>query len=154
MPGLAGECRSLVRPLMLQSAPGADAIGAARQRCETEAAAGDYDATYQLALFDLGLGGAWNPDAAIPRMRDAAEGGVSEAQYWLAWQSESGPVLPHDLRVARSWYERAAAGRHRLALARLATAWENGELGLTPDAKKAAELRAQIRRCDAEMKRD
>jgi TPR repeat protein len=76
---------------------------------------------------------------------------VSEAQYWLGWQTESGPLLPHDALVARGWYERAAVGRHRLALERLARAYEAGELGLTPDPQAALRLRAEIRRCAEEQ---
>ena len=89
----------------------------------------------------------------LPLIRSAADQGVTEAQYWLAWQSESGPELPHDPAIALGWYEKAAAGRHRLALQRLATAWERGELGLPVDARKAMEYRAQIRRCEEENAR-
>ena len=78
---------------------------------------------------------------------------MSEAQYWLAWQSESGPELPHDQAVALQWYQRAAEGRHRLALERLATAWEQGELGLPVDEKQALRLRAEIRKCVEENAR-
>ncbi len=147
LPAVAGECRGLVRPLLLAATPEPAAVDAARARCAAEADAGDADAVYQLALFGLGLGGRWEPDVAIPLVRRAADAGVSEAQYWLAWQSESGPLLPHDEGVARDWYERAASGRHRLALDRLARAYERGELGLTPDPQAALRLRAEIRRC-------
>lgn len=153
LPLHAGECRSELRPLLLQAAPAADRIAAVRAHCEAEASAGDADATYQLALFHLGLGGEWNPAAAIPLIRSAAGRDVAEAQYWLAWQSESGPELPHDEAVALGWYQRAAAGRHRLALERLATALERGELGLAVDEKAALQLRAQIRKCDEENAR-
>ena len=150
MPAWAGICRSELRPLLLQAEPEAAALAAVRTICETEANAGDADSTYQLALFHLGLGGEWNPAEAIPLIRSAAERDISEAQYWLAWQSESGPELPHDQAVALGWYQRAAAGRHRLALERLATAWERGELGLPVDARQALRLRAQIRKCEEE----
>ena len=55
--------------------------------------------------------------------------------------------------MALAWYEKAAAGRHRLALQRLAEASERGELGLPIDTQKALEYRAQIRRCDEENAR-
>ncbi|MEZ5563646.1 MAG: hypothetical protein R3F27_11900 [Gammaproteobacteria bacterium] len=152
-PAQAGVCRSEVRPLLLQAAPDAATLAAVRTVCETEASAGDADATYQLALFHLGLGGEWNPAEALPLIRSAAERDVSEAQYWLAWQSESGPELPHDEAVALDWYQRAAAGRHRLALERLASAWERGELGLPVDDRQALRLRAQIRKCEEENAR-
>jgi TPR repeat protein len=149
-PAMAGECRGLVRPLLLAADPDAAGVEAARARCQAESAAGDAEATYQLALFSLGLAGRWEPDTAIPLVRQAAAAGVSEAQYWLGWQSESGPLLAHDEAVARGWYERAAVGRHRLALERLARAYEAGELGLTPDPQAALRLRAEIRRCAEE----
>jgi TPR repeat protein len=149
----AGDCRSRLHPLLLQAEPAAGDLARVRALCATEAGAGDAEATYQLALFSLGLGGNWQPGEAIPLIRSAAAQGVTEAQYWLAWQSESGPALPHDAAVALSWYEKAAAGRHRLALQRLAEAWERGELGLPVDTRKALEYRAQIRRCDEENAR-
>ncbi len=152
-PAWAGICRSELRPLLLQAEPDATALASVRTVCEAEANAGDADATYQLALFHLGLGGEWSPAEAIPLIRSAAERDIPEAQYWLAWQSESGPELPHDQAVALDWYERAAAGRHRLALQRLAEAWERGELGLPVDEKQALKLRAQIRKCEDENRR-
>lgn len=152
-PAWAGICRSELRPLLLQAEPDQTALAAVRRICETEANAGDADATYQLALFHLGLGGEWSPAEAIPLIRSAAELDVSEAQYWLAWQSESGPELPHDQAIALGWYQRAADGRHQLALERLATAWERGELGLPVDEKQALKLRAQIRKCEEENAR-
>lgn len=153
LPGLAaaGDCRGLVQPLLLQAEPAALSVDAARQVCEHEARGNDPEATYGLALFSLGLAGVWRPEAAIPLMRMAAGQGVSEAQYWLAWQTESGPALANDPEAALYWYEQAARNRHRLALARLATAYERGELGMTPDARRALDLRAQIRRCDEEL---
>lgn len=146
----AGECRSLVRPLLAQAEPPAVELDRARLLCGAEAEAGDPEATYQLALFSLGLGGTWQPEEAIPLIRSAAHDGVTEAQYWLAWQSEAGPALPHDNEIALGWYQKSAAGNHRLALQRLADAWERGELGLPVDARKSLELRARIRRCEEE----
>ncbi len=143
----AGECRATVRPLLLATAPDPAALAAARDLCRAEADAGDADAGYQLALFHLGLGGEWQPQAAIPLIHTAAIAGVPEAQYWLAWQQESGPLLPHDEAAARDWYLRAAAADHRLANARLAQAYAAGELGLAVDARKAAEYRAREARC-------
>jgi TPR repeat protein len=145
---MAGECRSLLRPLLLQAEPDSGELARVRSLCAAEAAAGDAEATYQLSFFSLGLGGSWHPDEAIPLIRSAASDGITEAQYWLAWQSEAGPALPHDNAIALGWYEKAAAGNHRLALQRLADAWERGELGLPADARKAVELRARIRRCE------
>ncbi len=148
-----GECRALVRPLLLEGNPAPEAIEQVQSLCRAEAEAGDAEATYQLSFFALGLGGNWQPEQAIPLIRSAAGRGVAEAQYWLAWQSEAGPELPHDPAIALGWYEKAAAGRHRLALQRLADAWERGELGLPVNARKALDFRVQIRRCEEEIAR-
>ena len=149
----AGDCRTELHPLLLQAAPAGGDVARVKALCTAEADAGDADATYQLALFSLGLAGNWQPAEALPLIRSAADRGVTEAQYWLAWQSEAGPALPHDPAVALAWYEKAAAGRHRLALQRLAEASDRGELGLPVDHRKALEYRAQIRRCDEENAR-
>ena len=146
----AGDCRAQVRPLLMQADPAADALAQVQALCTAEAEAGDAEATYQLSFFSLGLGGNWQPATAIPLIRTAADAGVTEAQYWLAWQSEAGPELPHDPGVALGWYRKAADGNHRLALQRLAEAFERGELGLPVDHRKSLELRAQIRRCEEE----
>lgn len=153
VPASAGDCRALLRPLLLKTDPDPEALEQVRAVCSKEADDGDADATYQLSFFDLGLAGNWQPEQAIPLIRSAADRGVTEAQYWLAWQSESGPLLPHDPVVALGWYEKAAAGRHRLALQRMADAWELGELGLPVDTRKALDYRAQIRRCEEENAR-
>jgi TPR repeat protein len=143
----AADCRSVVRPLVLSASPDPASVAAAREQCDAEAEAGSADARFQLAFFSLGLGGEWAPEVAVPLIRAAAESGVSEAQYWLAWQSEEGPLLANDPATALSWYRLAAAANHRLALDRLARAYEKGELGLTPDPREALRLRAAIRQC-------
>ena len=153
VPALAGDCRSLLRPLLLATNPAPEALQQIRSLCQAEADAGDAEATYELSFFSLGLGGTWQPEQAIPLIRSAADRGITEAQYWLAWQSEAGPELPHDGAIALGWYQKAAAGRHRLALQRLADAWERGELGLPVDEHKALELRARIRHCEEENTR-
>lgn len=154
LPAFAGECRAKLRPLLLSATPPAAELAEVRSLCEAESRAGDPDATYQLSFFYLGLGGHFDAPVAIPLIRQAAEEGVSEAQYWLAWQSEAGPELAHDPVVALAWYRKAAGQRHRLALQRLAIAYERGELGLEPDVTEALALRAQIRKCEEEAARD
>lgn len=144
---LAGDCRAQLRPLLTSTNPDGAALATVRARCQAQADAGDPDALYQLALFDLGLGGNWQPQAAIPRILDAAGQGVAEAQYWLAWQYEAGPLLPDDTATALGWYQRAASADHRLAIARLAQAYEAGELGLRRDALLAAQYRAREAQC-------
>ena len=153
VPASAGDCRSLLRPLLLATEPAPEALERVRSVCQAEADAGDAEATYELSFFSLGLGGRWQPEQAIALIRSAADRGVTEAQYWLAWQSEAGPELPHDPAIALGWYQKAAAGRHRLALQRLADASKKGELGLPVDPRKALEYRVQIRRCEDENAR-
>lgn len=145
---LAADCRTEVRALLVQSAPAADAVSAVRQLCTAASARGEADASYQLALLDLGPDG-WRPERAIPLITQAADAGVPEAQYWLAWQQDTGPLLPNNPDESLRWYQAAAAQSHRLALARLADAYEFGELGLTPAPARATELRAQAAQCAA-----
>lgn len=142
----AGECRAILRPLILQSSPDRSALLEAQKICRAEADGGDADAVYQLSLFHLGLLD-WDADKAIPMIQTAARAGVPEAQYWLAWQYEAGPLLPNDEQLALEWYELASRRDHRLALDRLATAYRDGELGLSVNGRKAAELRARAERC-------
>jgi TPR repeat protein len=141
-----GECRAALRPLMLQNPPPQDALLAVRSLCAAEAEAGDADAEYQLAMLHLGLID-WDVDKAVPMIQSAAQRGVPEAQYWLAWQYEEGPLLPNDARLAVQWYRSAGENDHRLALDRLATAYQRGELGLPVDSQKATEMRARAEAC-------
>jgi len=143
----AGDCRAVLRPLMLQNPPDRAALIEAQALCRAEADAGDADSLYQTSLLHLGLLD-FDVDRALPMIVSAARSEVPEAQYWLAWQYESGPLLPDNAELAREWYERAGANEHRLALNRLAVAYGNGELGLRADARKAAELSARAERCN------
>lgn len=143
----AGECRGLLRPLLLQQTPDDNNLAAIREICQTEADAGDPDSEYQLSLFYLGLI-EWNVDKAVPLIVNSAQSGVSEAQYWLAWQYDAGPLLRDDLGLALRWYEMAGENDHRLALQRLAEAYQRGELGLPVDARKASLLRARASKCE------
>jgi TPR repeat protein len=141
-----GECRAALRPLLMQSDPPAPGLARVRELCETGLATGDPDAAYQLALLDLGLQ-RWQPETAIPLIKEAAIAGVPEAQYWLAWQYEAGPLLENDSALALRWYQAAAVREHRLALQRLANAYAAGELGLPEDSRLAIEYRARAERC-------
>jgi TPR repeat protein len=144
-----GECRVTLRPLLLQQNPDSAQLSAIRELCQREANAGDPEAVYQLSFFFLGLD-SWDPDKASALILTAAEGGVPEAQYWLAWQYDSGPLLPNDPVLALQWYQVSAEKDHRLALERLAEAYTVGALGLQPDRKKASQFRALAARCAEE----
>lgn len=143
----AGECRNMLRPLLLQQSPPPGALEAVREICKAEVANGDPDSEYQLAIFYLGLT-SWDVGIAIPMIKSAAQSGVPEAQYWLAWQYDEGPLLADDTDKARHWYERAGENEHPLALQRLAEAYEHGDLGLPVDIRKASVLRSQAARCE------
>jgi len=147
-PAGAADCRAEVRALLVQPEPAAASVADARRLCAAASEAGDPVATYHLALLDLGPAG-WNPEGAAPLITQAARAGVPEAQYWLAWQLDSGPLLPNDPDASRRWYEAAAAQSHRLALLRLAEVYERGELGARLAPARAAELRALAAQCPA-----
>jgi TPR repeat protein len=144
---LAGECRGMLRPLLLQKSPQSAELAAVREICKAEVAKGDPDSEYRLAMFYLGLT-SWDVRTAIPMIMSAAQSGVPEAQYWLAWQYDKGPLLADDVDMARHWYERAGDNEHRLALQRLAEAYEHGDLGLPVNVRKASILRSQAARCE------
>ena len=141
-----GQCRALLRPLLLQHEPDRAQLNRVRAICAAESDAGDPVATYQLSFFHLGLDG-WDTETATTLIEAAAQRGVPEAQYWLAWQYDDGPLLPDDPALALEWYELAAGNDHPLALFRLAEAYAGGELGLEVDNGKATLLRAHAKRC-------
>lgn len=143
----AADCRTLAQALVRSSSPSRPEIAAARGVCQAAHESGDARATYHLAFFPLGLDARFDAAEGARLMRMAADAGVPEASYWLAWQRESGPLLPDDPAQALRWYLRAAEGEHRLALARLARAYERGELGVRPDARRAADYRAREAAC-------
>ena len=140
------ECRASLRPLLLQTNPDPEQLSRIRQLCKTEVDAGDPVAIYHLSFFYLGLGN-WDAERATSLILTAAQGGVPEAQYWLAWQYDAGPLLPNDPSQALRWYQLAAENNHRLALHRLAEAYENGALGLEADIRKAGFYRARAAQC-------
>ena len=144
---VAGECRALLRPHLLQATPNMNELYTIREICQTEAAGDDPEAGYQLALFYLGLID-WNVDKALSLIINAAQSGVPEAQYWLAWQYDAGPLLPDDVALARRWYEMAGDNDPRLALQRPADAYQTGGLGFVVDTRKASVLRARAAKCE------
>jgi TPR repeat protein len=142
----AGECGGMLRSLMLHQEFPAEKVAFVRSLCIEEAESGDVDSAYRLSFFYLGFGD-WQPDKAIPIIKDSALNGVSEAQYWLAWQYETGPLLPNDTEAALRWYQAAGDADHLLALSRLAQAYQAGELGLPRNTDKAKKFRAAAARC-------
>lgn len=140
------RCRDALRPVLLQSSPDRALLTDILRLCEGQAEGGDPDALYQLSLLYLGLL-TWQPHKAIPMIRSAADSGIPEAQYWLAWQHESGPLLNNDTELALHWYLLAGEQEHRLALNRLAGVYADGDLGVPADAKKASLYRARAARC-------
>lgn len=140
------RCRDALRPVLLAANLDRALLPDIQALCEQQAGAGDPDALYQLSLLHLGLSD-WQPDKAIPMIRNAADRGVPEAQYWLAWQREAGPLLENDAERALHWYQQAAESEHRLALDRLAGVYENGELGVAADSKQASLYRARAAQC-------
>ncbi len=141
------RCRDALRPALLQINPDEALLSDAQRLCAGQAEAGDPDALYQYSLLHLGLID-WQPEKAIPMIRSAARSGIPEAQYWLAWQRESGPLLDNDAELALKWYLRAGERDHRLALSRLASIYANGELGVPADARQASLFRARAARCE------
>ena len=78
-------------------------------------------------------------------LRQAAEGGLPDAQYALGQQFESeligdGKGLDPDLSEPRKWYEKAAAKNHADALLALARYADDGLGGFTKDPVKGAEF--------------
>ena len=78
-------------------------------------------------------------------LRQAAEGGLPDAQYALGQQFESeligdGKGLDPDLSEPRKWYEKAAAKNHPDALLALARYADDGLGGFTKDPVKGAEF--------------
>ena len=141
------QCREALRPALLQAEPDPAILEDLRRLCAAQAEAGDPDAVYGLSLLHLGMID-WQPDRAIALMHRAAVDGVSEAQYWLAWQYEAGPLLDNDASLALRWYRAAGDREHRLALRRLAAIYADGELGVAPDATRAVAYRARAQRCE------
>ena len=140
------HCRDALRPVLLQAEPDRELLPEIQRLCAAQAEAGDADALYHLSLLHLGLVD-WQPDRAATMIRRAAVGGVAEAQYWLAWQYDAGPLLDDEAGAALYWYGQAGEREHRLALERLAEIYARGELGMPVDARRAGEYRARAARC-------
>jgi TPR repeat protein len=74
-----------------------------------------------------------------PHLHKLAQDGDVEAQYQLALRLEnSRTASADDLREAVSWYERAAAGGHLMAMKSLAHIYQKGLDGVPADPAKAS----------------
>jgi len=70
-------------------------------------------------------------------MEEAAEQGLTAAQYRLGMLYEAGEGVARDLETARDWYELAADGGNARAMYNLAVLYAGGALG-TPDYAQSA----------------
>lgn len=68
----------------------------------------------------------------------AAEGGLVDAQYFVAAELATGVSVNQDLRTAAEWYRRAAEGGLAEAQYNLALMYADGE-GVVKDSAKALE---------------
>jgi len=62
--------------------------------------------------------------------------GYADAQATLAWMYHTGKGVKQDMEVARSWYEKAAAQNHPIALNNLGVIYEQG-LGVNKSLRQA-----------------
>ena len=97
------------------------------------------------ALADVKAGvDAWqagNFDAAVKEWRPLADKGDADAQFNMGQAYKLGRGVPTDLRLAQSWYERAAQQGHEQAQANLGLIlFQNGERqAAIPWIRKAAD---------------
>lgn len=136
-----GGCRAAVQTRFNQGEATQEQLQETFELCQREADEGDPGAKYYLAFLYLDPRFGPDEDLAIDLVRQSAADGYATAQWWLGWRSEVGELLPKYIDKAVQWYELAADQGHSLATARLAQAYENGELGLERDSAKAEEFR-------------
>ena len=103
----------------------------------TVAQAQDVDKTYKegKALYE-----AKKYEAALPKLKVAAEKGKKGAQYRLARCYDKGHGVAENNAIAVKWYQKAAAQGHAKAQYHLGKAYLLGKKGLTVDKKKAKAL--------------
>ena len=106
---------------------------------------------YHLGILHLyGLGGArFDQYEAVQLIKKGAQGGYLQAQSLLGLMIEKsdGTLVSTDPAKALAWYEKAAAGRHCVAIRRLHKAYQNGELGLEKNKETALSLKTQELNC-------
>ncbi|EEO27765.2 hypothetical protein OFAG_00918 [Oxalobacter formigenes HOxBLS] len=74
---------------------------------------------------------------AFPLLKNEAEKGDAQAQYYLAEIYEEGKSVKQDNEKALYWYRQSAEKNHALAEYKLAEAFRHGKLGLKSDRKEA-----------------
>jgi hypothetical protein len=79
-------------------------------------------------------------DAALPKLKVAAEKGKKGAQYRLARCYDKGHGVAENNAMAVKWYQKAAAQGHAKAQYHLGKAYLLGKKGLAVDKKKAKTL--------------
>ncbi|MEW6765148.1 MAG: tetratricopeptide repeat protein [Pseudomonadota bacterium] len=95
-------------------------------------------AAYYLALIDRnGLDGPAHPERALAGLKQAADGGIAEAQFLLGNACLSGEAGERDEALASHYFRQAAEQEHPGALQALALAHAHGELGLPRDEAQA-----------------
>ena len=79
-------------------------------------------------------------EAALPKLKVAAEKGKKGAQYRLARCYDKGHGVAENNALAVKWYQKAAAQGHAKAQYHLGKAYFLGKKGLSVDKKKAKTL--------------
>lgn len=79
-------------------------------------------------------------EAALPKLKVAAEKGKKGAQYRLARCYDKGHGVAENNAIAVKWYQKAAAQGHAKAQYHLGKAYLLGKKGLTVDKEKAKAL--------------
>jgi uncharacterized protein len=96
-------------------------------------------ACHLAAQFASGQPYGSDPDKAIEYATMAFNFGEAYGAYLLGSWYEEGTVAAKNETLARHWYDKAARQGSGLGCIRMAAAFTNGELGLSPDSKKASE---------------
>lgn len=96
------------------------------------------------------LDGANDDERAVDLYRAAAEQGYTPGMHGLGEMYAKGEGVEKDVELAVAWFTKAAEGGYDKALRLLIAAYENGELGLTPDPEKAQAYRDRLASAAAE----
>jgi TPR repeat protein len=96
-------------------------------------------------LYLHGIVVAQDPDRAIAWYTQAAERGLTTAEYNLAYLYQTGNGTAPNPRVAVQWYERAAAQGHAESANNLAMMYTDGSLG----ARDLPRARVWLKRAQA-----